>query len=264
MEVYIEDVLLSNLILNFLFVLVSSKILCNRQSFWFLLLGSFAGTVVSVATTFFNLSQVSLVTVKVICGALMTAICVKDFTYKNCVLFFVTLLAVTFLSGGVVLACNLFLGKDLSVMASNVVVGGFLGAVIGLLRVVKAKRKVDGFIYAVEVAFNGKWHKIMAYLDSGNLFQDNLGRTILILDFKTFAKIFGKDFDMVDYLSRSLNKKINGEYLTVKTVGGDSKLFASFDAEVFYKGKKLNAVVGLSNAGTQIQSCRALLSPLAL
>ena len=114
----------------------------------------------------------------------------------------------------------------------------------------------------------GEKCNIKAYLDSGNLLQDDeTGLSILVLNFTTFNKLFSKNATIIDYLKSQLDKKINGKYILYQTVNNSSKMFVCQIDKVFKiennKREELHLLIGLST-NFQGKDYDALISPLAL
>lgn len=268
MEIYIEDAILQNVIINFMLLEISQKAIlqkCRKLKTFFV---SILGACFAVGLTFFQFSTFLTFAIKMICGILMTVIMIKNFKLKQFLLFYFVFLSSTFIMGGLCMALqNLFQNKLSGVV---IVLAIFVFYIIlkNLLKQFYVKKKLNNFYYKLQLILSDKKVNIKAYLDSGNLLQDkSTGCPILIIDYKTFEQLFGEKISIIDYLQNRLDKKLKGKYLNYQTVNGQSKMFVCSIDKVILKTnnniEELNVMLGLTSNFDTSFDCQGLLSPLA-
>ena len=282
MVVYIEDAIIDNTVINFIILALSLFSLRLKNKYVKTLFASLFGCAISFFITYFNFNQNLIILIKILTGIIMCSIVIPKFTFKTLSLFFIVFLSFTFLLGGFCFFIIYLLGGEiysLQTMQYNLPIS--LGAIIFLIAVytyflIKAiqvfykKQKLSSFYYVLHLKINNKTKKIKAYLDTGNLLQDNqTGLPIIIISFKTLLMFFGKDLSIIDFLTLKLNHKIKGKYIQVNSVSGKSKMFVFEPTEVFVceKGqpdKKINVLIGVSSFGLAQENFEALLNPLAI
>ena len=141
---------------------------------------------------------------------------------------------------------------------------------IKVIQVFYKKQKIDCFHYQIEINCNNKSVKLKAYLDTGNLIQDNsTGLPIVIVNFYTLSKFFCKEISVMDFLTCRLHHKIKGKYISVNSVNSNNKMFVFEPTFVKLKEKNgqvkyLKVLIGVSLANFKTNSFEALLTPLAI
>ena len=281
MNVYIEDAIFDNVLINFTILSLTVFSLRQKLIFWKVLVSSMFGCFIAVFLTFFNLSFTIQIIIKVITGLIMCLMIVKRFDFANISLFFVVFLSFTFLMGGFCFfIIYLFNGEmtNLETLNYNLpinlkIIFGLLGLyvffLIKAIQVFYKKQKIESFYYNLEIFCNNKKIKLKAYLDSGNLLQDSeSGLPIIIVNFKTFNKIFNNQISVLDFLTNKLNHKIKGKYIKVNSVTTNSKMFIFEPKCVTLKEKngqvkKINVLIGVANANFN-NNFEVLLNPLAI
>ena len=112
MEVYVEYVIIDNLIIDFLLLKLSTKTVQVRSSLIRLLLSSVIGTVVAVIMPLFTLNNVLQVMVKLLLSITMCLISAKTDSLKKHIVNFLFFVFYTFLLGGAIIALFYFAGVD--------------------------------------------------------------------------------------------------------------------------------------------------------
>ncbi|MGN0798211.1 MAG: sigma-E processing peptidase SpoIIGA [Christensenellales bacterium] len=270
MEIFIEDCLLQNFLLLY-FALSSAKCITKekKQTIFDL----FSCVVGSVFIVFFAVIKTTGI-LNLIAGLAITIlVCFlslgKD-KANNLILYISIFIMFKYLYIGI--------GEGLSRLFEWKISGNLLVAVLFVCFVwcKKAisqfykKRKLNHFYYNLRLVVMGKGYDITAYLDSGNLLQDNAtGLPILVLDLDTFLKIFEDKISVVDILQKRLDSKLSGKYISCQTTHGMGKMFVCeidgiYSKESKMANKELHALVGFGNFGFAKKDCQGLLSPLAL
>lgn len=212
----------------------------------------------------------------------MSIIVIKDFSFNKIFLFFLVFLSFTFLLGGFCFFIIYLFGGEiysLQTMSYNlpinlkiifVLLAIYVFFLIKVIQIFYKKQKIDCFHYQIEINCNNKTVKLKAYLDTGNLIQDNVtGLPIIIVNFSTLCKFFCKEISVVDFLTGKLNHKIKGKYISVSSVNSNNKMFVFEPNFVKLKEKngqvkKLKVLIGVSLMDFKTNSFEALLTPLAI
>lgn len=270
MEIYIEDAILQNVIINYTLLSISEKMILQKGKFMRTFFVSFFGSMIAVLITFFNMPNIIQIIIKILSGLIMCLILIDKVVFKKFLLLFFVFLSFTFLMGGLIIAFeNLF----------NVTINGLICALIifvfyiilkAIIKEFYKKKQLNNFYFNLKLENHGKNFDVRAYLDSGNLLQDEeTGLSILIINFETFSKLFGDKVTVMDFLQKKLDKKIKGRYISFSTVSGESKMFVcNIDKvctlEKNKNEKQINVLLGITNNYFKNKDCEALLSPLAL
>jgi len=231
MTVYIEYVIINNLIIDYLllkatFVFTGNSYLGRR-----LFLCAFLGAVISLVYPLVDTNSIILICLKIMSGLLILLLANS---YKNLNQFFrcsVVFFLLTFLSGGVIIGMYNLLGISLgteSVVASVLVPIYFLVKLVKKTFCYLSKRiNVEKFSYQVELYYKDKKTKAKAFLDTGNNLYDGENAVILC------SSDFIKDF-LGDEIATVKLKK-----LKLTTVAGEREnLSFRLDKFILYLGQK--------------------------
>ena len=250
MPVYIEDVIIDNLVINFAILFVCKKVLKIETRNVFLVLGSVLGTLATLVFCFFRIDGILLLLFKLFVSVLMVLV---SFNYKNLkdyLLKYFSFIFTTALMGGVCFFISFTFGKTVVVNGTvSYELGLPMGIVIFLIMIVayvvvhfiksvKAKNKVSEFIYDAKIKNGAREIKLKAFLDTGNTLTDNqTGKPVFILTYKNFLKLF--DISLEKVLEGKISEKLeNAHYLSVGSVGKNSKLLVFSVEEVEVKKEK--------------------------
>lgn len=270
MEIYVEDAILQNFLILFFSLSVAKQISKESKHTLLEILSCFFGSVTVLFFAVLQLDKVLSLIVNITVILFISIFSLGKDKPKNLTLYILSFVFCRYLYVGIgSMISKLFEWK----MSGNVLVGLLFICFIISKKLIKQfykKQKLNNFYYNLKLNVMGKDYDITAYLDSGNLLQDDdTGLSILVLDLDTFLKIFEDRISIVDILQKRLDKKINGKYITCQTTHGNGKMFVCEIDGIFSKekrtfDKKLNALVGFGNFGFEKKDCQGLLSPLAL
>ncbi len=270
MEIYIEDAILQNTIINYILIRLSEKAVLQKTKKMRIWISCFVGTGITLLINFIQISSFLLVCLKILIALLMTFICIENFVFKKISLFFVVFLSSTFLMGGFFIGIENLLGIKVNGLISIISAFIYYKLLSNVLIVFYTKRKLNKFYFNLKLKNCDRELNIKAYLDSGNLLQDDeTGLSILVLDYQTFINLFNNEITLMDYLQKKLDKKIKGRYISVGTVGGKSNMFVCkidkvLNIEDKTNLKEIQVLIGVGLQNFKNKDCNALLSPLAL
>ena len=158
MEIIIEYVLIDNLVINFLILYLSCKILKQKIVYWRLILSSFIGVGCALIMLIINFPGYVMIIFKLILGIVMVVIALPCPTFKKSVVSFLTFLIMTGCMGGVCFLIIFMVSGNLSfnllaTYSYKIPVGAILFAcsiisvVIGqLIKLVYRKKTINNFI----------------------------------------------------------------------------------------------------------------------
>ncbi|MBO7149701.1 MAG: sigma-E processing peptidase SpoIIGA [Clostridia bacterium] len=190
MTVYIEYVIINNVIIDYLMLKATFLLTGNPLHKRRLFLCAFLGGVTALVYPTLEINQVILTLVKIMAGLLIVLLAseyksVKSF-YVNAVIFFFY----TFLTGGVIIGVFNLLGIEYQteLIVASIVIPVYL--VLKVLAKVKdyffRRKTVESFLYKVELSLNNQTLVAKGFLDTGNSLLDN-GEPVILCD-KHFAK----------------------------------------------------------------------------
>lgn len=265
--VYIEDVIFSSLIIDYLLITLTLCMTQSRIGFWQKVAGSVLALTCSILLSILDIHHVFLIFIKLLIGIAVSIICTERFFFKDILIFYIVFISFTFLMGGAVSAMQILFSVSISPLVAMIFI--FIISIL-IQRVIHRfyySRTISQFSYYIKLRHGQRTLTIKAYLDSGNLAVDTLTSSpIVILDFDTFSKLL--DISIVDYLSRSIKNKLNGRYIHINGVNSSTEIFVTKVDEIYIikRGRpvKIEALVGLSLTSHFVGNHHALLSPLIL
>lgn len=276
MIVYIEQVVIDNLIINYLLLFLTAKILFLTPKFWRMFLGSVTGTVFALVFPLFSLDGILLVLLKILLGMVIINI---SFEYKTLKKFLLTLfcfVCFTAVMGGLIFGLMFALSPDLKlengtfVYTHSVPVGIYILVVSVFAKLIydafltaQKKQKLKQFEYDMTICNEKKVVPIKVFLDTGNLLTDKItGKPVIVVSFKTFQKIF--NIKTSDYLRGNYNVP-NSRYIDLNSALKRMRMLIFEVDSVLIKTpekeKKIDrAVLGLARADFRLSlGCDAVI-----
>ena len=237
MEIYIEDIILDNFIINFVLLFLTAKILNIKYKKLLLILSASIGVCFTFLNLIINLSTIMLFAYKFLIALTMLLIAFNFKSFKQFMLRFFTFLLTTALMGGFCfLICFSF--GDIELINGIVYYKIFLpmGVIVGLvfilailiikiIEVIKLKSYNSNFIYNITLCENQKIINSTAFLDTGNTLVDPLtGKPVNIITYKLFQKIF-KEVPLHQIILKRIPSGLkNAHYIKVNSVANKSEM----------------------------------------
>lgn len=243
MQVYIEYVIIDNLIIDYILLSLSLRASNVNAKRWRIILASIIGTVVAVIMPLLNIKESYLVFVKIVLAFLMVYVTGKYTTITKYLLTFAYFIIFTFIFGGMIIAIFFFADIDYTVYFSvnydsfmPIGITIFLVYImsIGLKKLITKTMKIRAispYLRNCVIVLKGKRLKMVGFYDSGNrLFDKRTGFPIIMGSKKLFEKID----------SLGIYTKVY-DYLEIKTVTGNSKInIYKVDKLLIYNGMQVN------------------------
>lgn len=285
MEIYIEYVLIDNIVINFLLFLFTKKLLKLDIKIFNIFLCSLLGACFSLLMPYLVFHNILLFLFKLFIGVLLVSLLKK---YRNIKEFFVTMLTFitsTFLFGGLIyFALNVINAKTTS---SGLLIYEYqipMGLIILIIYLYAYfmfqlisnfyKRKLTNkYLFNVTVKVGKKSLSVKAFLDTGNRLTDNIsGKPIVIINYEVFCNIY-EQVSLADLLLGKLERLPlkNSRYITVNGANGMKSKLLTFEGEelqIFFEdGVNIipNVLFGLSlSKFKDVLEYSMLLNPLLL
>lgn len=242
MQVYIEYVIIDNLIINYILLYSSARCAQVKTKALFLFLSALLGTVVAVILPLINLKSEFLIFIKLPLGALMVLLSAKFLSLNKYLLTFFFFLTFTFLSGGLIIATFNLIGVDYTLYYSinynsfipvGVSVAFVFFATRISVKIVKSvikERDLRPFLRKCIIVVNKKRFTITGFIDSGNrLYDERTGFPVIVASLSLSEKLLGAGV------------RTSVSELVVDTVSGKTKLkLYVIDKLLIYNGEKVN------------------------
>ncbi len=252
MQVYVEYVILDNLIIDFILLKLSTNSARVKSGFFRILTASIIGVVFAVIMPLLNLKTIYNFIVKILLGAVMARTSMSYFTYKKFAINYLFFMLYTFLMGGVIIAIFFFAGINYEVyfslnynsfMPIGISILIVFIAYLLILKLIKAvfiNKDICSFKRKCIIVVKDKRFTVKGFIDSGNhLYENGSGLPVIIA-------------------SKNLSKQLNQENLkfggtvNYSTVSGSGNInLYVIDKLLVYNGENLktikNVVIGLSS-----------------
>ena len=247
MEVYIEYVILDNLIINYILLNLVDKSLRLNAKKLLKFLRSSIGTLGAIFMPFLHIKTGSLIvdnliliSLKFMLGLSMILVIKKYKKLKEIITAFFLFLTFTFVLGGLCFGLIYILGLPISF--SGLIINGFeipislfilliymySQFVIKLVKTYKEKTTFSDFYY--DVKFDGKTTMVTGFLDSGNqIGVDNGG--VIIINYRTLIKLY-PNINLKNLITGNINDVglNNAKFVNmVNSSGSDKMLLFTID-----------------------------------
>ena len=275
MEIYIESVLIDNLVINSILLFLTAKILSYNFKKSRLMISSSFATIMSFVFPLFNLNSIILFVLKFLLGALIILMAFKINTFKDFIRLFFAFLILTAVMGGMCFMLCFAFKSTTQFSGGNLVYDGMpIGIVVIVVFVVcklindfikylRTKEKIKKFKFKTIIKNLGKEYKFMGFLDSGNILVDALTqKPVIVIGIGVFKKIFNLSNEDIINGNFSLQ---NSRYIRINTATKLEKMLIFEVEEIvieFEKPLKLQSPilgVALKNFKTQFD-CDLLLN----
>lgn len=247
MEIYIEYVLIDNLVINYLILLCVKNTMTLKTSRLNMIFSSVIGTAVACVLPLLGLSNFIVVPIKLLLGLLMVFVVSNYVSFKEYMFAFLLFILYTFLLGGACIGTLLLFGTNIETLSSGgydgivpvgiimLIVSVYVYIIIRVARHLARKRVVTPFIRKVELYIADKKLELSAFIDSGNkLIDSKSGLPVIIISYEFLEKYFSKDTLELLMLEngKGVEKTFKNAHLTgYSTVQGDVKKMLVFEAE---------------------------------
>ncbi len=275
MVVYIEVVLLENLLIDGLLLWLVLQCLKIKTNWWGLVLASTFGAGFALASPSIAVEGFFAFLIKVGIAVIMSIMLCLDFKK----LWLKTLLFVlfTFCFGGVMLSVfsfmgvstttGLALGYNAEIPLGAMVAGSLIFVLVNIYLVKRfyKRRKLAQFFYDIQLTVNSKQTTLRGFLDTGNTLDNAQGKPIIVVGSKQLKCWFDTEEQLELIMGKYGGIGLqNAQNIVVQSVGGKEKILV-FDAQCVFKNKSQQVAVGIcSNNQFFKRGFEAILSPKLL
>lgn len=277
MTIYIDVVLIENLIMNSIILLATGLILKEKIKIIRLLLSSLLGAIYSVISYISILEIYSSMILKIILSIVMIYIAFTPQNmkkmWKDLLIFYLT----SFVFGGAAFALIYIVKPQDILMKNGLFLGTYplktiiLGAIIAFIiimvafTVVKTKITKKDMFCEIEIGINGKKIETTAMLDTGNLLKEPITNTpVIVVEHTLLYDCIPKEIlNHVDELLggefNNIPKEIKEEYMTklkfipFSSLGKQNGMLLGMKAEYIQiknegkEPKRENVIIGIYN-----------------
>ncbi len=255
MKVYIEQVIITNLLIDFCILLILSKILFNKPNYKRIALSALFGSVSCLILPFCTTTLLANL-LKILSSIVMLQILNvgKKQLAPAVILMFVT----SYIFGGAILANfgtsaqNGYAIKLKNLLPVFIVVFTFTIITCKLIYFVKSKIITNSNIYPITLINGNTKVDIDSFIDSGNGLKDD-NQPVSLINFDTFNKLTNITLDQ--YLLNQFNTLTNPHFITANTIAGKRKILVFTINELhiksthdkIYKNIKLGVALHFDN-----------------
>lgn len=247
MELYIEYVIIDNLVINTLILLCTKATMKLRAKFYRIFLSALFGTAFAVCYPLLGLSNVALFPMKIALGVIMVLILAPYNSVKDFIFSFMFFLIYTLVLGGACIATLLLFGTSIEKLASGgydiavpvgvilLIVAFYVAVIIAMARFLSERRDMAPFIREVELRLGKRVLKFNAFIDSGNKLTDRKsGLPVIILSVNLLSKYFSKQEleDLLLFSCKNTSSIFKGVHtISYSTISGEDKKMIVFEAD---------------------------------
>lgn len=246
MKIYIEYVLIDNLVINFLLLLCVAKCLRLKHKWWVLILSSAVGTCAAVLLPLIKIAAAWQYLIKILTGIFMLLIAFNFKSFNRFCLGLITFLSFTFLMGGACIGIIGLFGQNINSLIArgydaSVPIGLIIGVVavyvaltVQIARFIYRRRDALNFIGRVKVTFGGKSVEFDGFIDSGNrLFDHVTGLPVIIVSTSAVKNILTRELLVsINSATSNPNRRLkNAHFIQFSTLSGDGKPMLVFEPD---------------------------------
>ena len=277
MTIYVDIIIIENLIMNFIILYATGLILKNKISFWKLLLASLIGAIYSALQYMYNTKILSIIIIKIILSIVIIIIAfhpqnIKKM-FKQLTLFYLT----TFTFGGVA-TYLIYVLKPQNIIIKNgmyvgtyvlkvIFIGAILGTIILIVSFKMSKNKITkkDMICKVSIKLNGKEVILDTMVDTGNMLKEPItGNPVVVVEKNSLYdvipkeilnntdSILGGDFEKIpDDIKQEYIPKL--KFIPFSSLGKQNGMLIGIKPEKLkvineeLENEKKNAIIGIYN-----------------
>lgn len=224
MTIYIEQVLLTNFIIDFCILSVVSKLILAKSNYKHITLSALFGSIASLILPYcFNLILTNAL--KILTAIIMLQI--LHIHKKQLMLATLTMLVLSYIIGGAILSnlaiqtSNGYMLSGINLIYVFIVTFIFTFVACKLILWIKSKITTNSQIYDITLVNSNNKITIKGFIDSGNGLYDN-NQPVNIINFDTFKKL--TNISLNQYLTNNFKNLINPHFIEASTIAGKRKI----------------------------------------
>lgn len=272
MEVYVECVIVDNILIDYFILSITKRITRLKTSNKRLWIVSAFGACVSLICPL--VSGFWLVLVKILCAIIMPMLILQKGRLKKYMIVFLSfLLSTMIMIGACIMLCSMFkieyTAQHGTICAYNFPIGLILLICLIMYLIVKnlinqfySQKRTEKFLYNVTINYLGKQTTCTAFLDSGNRLAEN-NKPIILINMDTLTKLC--DVKLSDIILKKVDKinLKNIHQIDINSVATSSKLLVFEIDNIIIDNKNFsNILAGISLNTFANLDVGCILSPL--
>lgn len=225
MTIYIDVVLIENLIMNYIILLATGGILKNRIKHIKLIIASLIGAIYSILTYVITVQIYSNFVLKILLSIIIIYVAYNPQNVKNMGKALLAFYLTSFVFGGAAFALIYFVKPQEILMRNglflgtyplkNVVLAGIIGFAIitATFKIVKSKITKKDIYKDVNIKINGKSINIKTMIDTGNMLKDPItGSPVIVVEKSILYELLPRELlDNIDKILKGSLDKISDE-----------------------------------------------------
>ena len=243
MTVYVEYVIINNMVINAILLWFTFRTIKHRPVKWRILLSAAIGTAFALVIPLIVIPGVggafAMIGIKFFMGAFMVFVACGNMKFVRQVLFFLLFLSYTFAFGGAIYGLAFAFGSAQSSMLfftqnTSVPIGVFAGGAFAfgflmskLIKFLNVRHSINNYLRDVIITYKDNKFKITSYLDTGNRLVDPKSNApVVIITMSLFLKMFPDiSVDRIA-LNKLAGENIDdGHYINFSTIERQSQMF---------------------------------------
>jgi len=237
MTIYIEQVIITNFIVDFCIVTIISKIIYSKPNYRLVVLSALFGSIASLIVPYCS-NWILLNALKILTAIIMLQI----IHLSNKQLLFGTLLMLmsSYIIGGALLS-NFgasvnggYVLSDINLIYIFIIAITSTFIISKLINYIKRKVTNNANICDITLIYNSNSIKIKSFIDSGNSLYDN-DSPVSLINFDTFSTLTQTTLNQ--YLTNDFSTLNNPHFITASTIAGKRKILVFTIDELHIKHK---------------------------
>ena len=225
MTIYLDIVLLENILLNYIIILSTAIISKEKINFIRIILSSIVGGIFAIVTYITEIPMFSGILIKIVISMIMMKIAFQDHKMKRFLKILVFFYLVSFTFGGIAFMLLFFINPQNIKINGNrfvgiyplkitILAGGIGFIVISIVaQIIKNRMTKNNMICELEIFYKGKCKKIKTMLDTGNLLKEPISNAdVIIVEKESLKEILNND------LLENIGTIIKGKWLESENI----------------------------------------------
>lgn len=261
MKVYIEQVLLTNFIIDFCIMLVVSMVIFSKPNYKHIALSSLFGSVTTLILPYLP-NAILINILKILTSIIMLQI--LHIHKKQLIKAGLLMLTLSYVIGGAILS-NFGTQQNGVYCMSNISLTYVFGCTFiftfvsyKLVKWIKNKLTANSHIHNLLLVYNNNKISIKGFIDSGNALQDN-NNPVSIINFDTFSKL--TNISLQQYLTNDFTTLTRPHFISASTIAGSKKILVFTINELHLNNKIYkNILMGVSLNFDNTKEYKAILN----
>lgn len=241
MKIYIEQIIITNFIIDFCIMLMISKLLFSKTNYGRIFLSSFVGSLTALIIPICP-NNLIINAIKILSAIVMLQII--KVRKKQLPLSVLLMLAISYIIGGCILSNfgvqtqngYMIRNSSLLIIFTITLISTFI--TLKIIRWVKSKVISNSHIYSTILTYKNNSINIKSFIDSGNSLSDLDNTPISLINFNTLKNLTNISLD--EYLNNDFSKLNNPHFITANTIAGTKKVLVFNIDKLTLIGKSTN------------------------